>query len=415
MNLKSIFAKTGLILILAYNLSAQENAENPSAKPASREKFIPDISLNADFSGVYRDLKQPNYDALEIPGYTASADTKGTLNQNTGFNFNYAELTMFSVVDPFFDMFAAFHLTESSFEIEEAYVRSLSLPLNFQLKLGKFLSSFGRLNDHHPHSWDFSDQPLVYFAFFGAENIKEKGAKLSWLVPTPFYLLLGVEILSGENPLSFGTTGFTDPTGKNTIENGLFPGLYIGYVKSSFDIEDLVLLLGLSAAQGSKRIDYGIGNTAGYAVYGTSRILAADLTLKWLMDSYRYLSWESEYIYRNVTGNEYYSDGTFGALVQNQSGLYSQLVFRFASEWKIGIRYDLLQLNKAAVNSIKKNLPENLPRYSLMLEFSPSEFSRFRLQYNHDRTGYTGSLLNVNNQVLVDANFNIGSHGAHNF
>ena len=413
---KNIFGIAVLVLLSTRMAMAQENTiENPPEKPISVAKFIPDISLNTDFSGVYRDVKQPVYDALELPGFTASGGNLDTLNQSNGFNFNYAELTLFSVVDPFFDLFAAFHLTETSFEIEEAYVRSLSLPLNLQLKLGKFLSSFGRLNDHHPHSWDFSDQPLVYFAFFGPEHLKEKGARLSWLAPTPFYLLLGAEVLTSENPVSFGTAGFSDPAGNNTIENGLYPGLYVGYIKSSFDMDDLVVLLGISAMQGRKQIDYGIIDPGGYAVYGTTRILAADLTIKYLIDSYRYLSWESEYLYRNTTGDEYYSDGTASALAQNQSGFYSQLVFRFAQQWKTGIRVDLLQKNSVSVNSLKKDLPENLPRFTLMLEFAPSEFTRFRIQYNHDRSGYNGSDLSINNQVLLNANFNIGSHGAHNF
>jgi hypothetical protein len=416
---RKVFVVISGLLLSANLLTAQDNPaalpEKPPEKTAPAAKFIPDISLNADFSGVYRDVKQPVYDALELPALSNSGDTLGTLNQKNGFNFNYAELTMYSAVDPYFDLFTAFHLTETTFEIEEAYVRSLSFPLNFQLKLGKFLSSFGRLNDHHPHSWDFSDQPLAYFAFFGAEHLKEKGAKLTWLAPTPFYLLLGAETLIGENAASFGVTGFSDPAKTHTVESGTFPGLYVGYVKSSFDVDDLVVLFGVSAARGDKRNDYGINNPDGYAVYGTSQILGGDLTLKWLIDSFRYLSWESEYLYRNVKGDAYFNSGATTGLVQNQSGFYSQLVFRFAQQWKVGVRYDLIQMNNVVVNSLKQDLPENLPRYTIMLEYSPSEFSRFRLQYSHDRSAYNGSNLVVNNQVSLDANFNIGSHGAHNF
>ena len=369
-----------LVLCLAFappNIRAQDTLDAGKEKSGSLVKFIPDISLITDFSGVYRNLNQSAYDALELPGFTRSGYNLDTLNQKKGFNFNYAEMTMYSAVDPFFDLFAAFHLTEDSFEIEEAFARTLSLPLNLQIKLGKFFSNFGRLNERHPHSWDFSDQPLVYLAFFGSENLKEKGLKLSWLAPVPFYLLLGAEVLTGENEMSFG--------------NADFPGLYVGYIKSSFDIDDLVILLGVSAMRSDP-----------------ISILAADLTLKWLIDSYRYLSWESEYIYRNrVYSTE--------SIVQNQSGLYTQLVFRFSREWKIGARLDLLQKNSIVINSKKENLPENLPRYSVMIEYSPSEFTRFRLQYSHDRSGYNGGELSVNDQIQLGVNFNIGAHGAHNF
>ncbi|MDH4261726.1 MAG: hypothetical protein OEV78_01640 [Spirochaetia bacterium] len=413
---KNLAVITGCILFSTEVLLPQDTgSNNMQEKPAAFSKFIPDISLNADFSGAYRDLKQPTYDVLALPGYTVSGDNQGTLNQKSGFNFNYAELTLYSAVDPFFDLFTAFHLTEATFEIEEAYVRTLSLPFNIQLKAGKFFSSFGRLNEQHPHSWDFSDQPLVYFSFLGAEHLKEKGAQLTWLAPVSFYLMGGAEVLTGDNPMSFGVNGFSDPAAKHIVENGLFPELYIGYIKSSFDIENLVILLGVSGAQGSKRIDFGITNQDGYAVYGISRLLAADLTVKWLIDSYRYLSWQSEFLYRNTIGDEYFSSGTTAKLVQNQSGFYSQIVFRFAQQWKAGIRYDLMQMNNVTANSQKNNLPENLPRYTVMIEFSPSEFSSFRLQYNHDRSMYNGLSPVVNNQVTMDANFNIGTHGAHKF
>ncbi len=49
------------------------------------------------------------------------------------------------------------------------------------------LSEFGRINQQHPHAWDFVDQPLVIGHMFGPEGLRNPGARLSWLVPTPFY------------------------------------------------------------------------------------------------------------------------------------------------------------------------------------------------------------------------------------
>jgi hypothetical protein len=46
-----------------------------------------------------------------------------------------------------------------------------------------------------------------------------------------------------------------------------------------------------------------------------------------------------------------------------------------------------------------------------MLDFSPSEFSRFRLQYSKDE-----SMENVSeNQWFVQYIHSLGSHGAHSF
>jgi hypothetical protein len=56
-----------------------------------------------------------------------------------------------------------------------------------------------------------------------------------------------------------------------------------------------------------------------------------------------------------------------------------------------------------------------LPRYAAMLEYSPSEFSRFRLQYGLDRSRvFAGQRKNVH-EVLLELNFAVGPHGAHSF
>ncbi len=129
------------MLIFAYNIvNAQEastvveterrrNAYNePISAPFAQGKFVPDISLIADFSVAGRDIGDERYASLEIPGLIhAHADDEhghehAALNAKNGFNFNYAELSLYSVVDPYFDLFATFHLSDESFEVEEAFL-----------------------------------------------------------------------------------------------------------------------------------------------------------------------------------------------------------------------------------------------------------------------------------------------------
>jgi len=416
MNGKNIFVCFILTSLFQVTLFAQE-VEQPlsSQSSGSSAKLLPDIFLNADFSGVYRNLNQDQFDSLGIPGFGDAGFYSETLNPSKGFNFNYAELGMYSVVDPFFDLFATFHLTVSTFEIEEAYVRTLRLPGNLQLKFGKFLSSFGRLNEVHAHAWDFSDQPLVYHSFWGAENLNEMGTRFTWLMPVSFYLQIGMEALTGNNDVSFGATGFTDPGNNYTVDNGMFPGIYIGYLKSSFDIGDLVVLTGFSGASGTMRIDHDIASAGGSGIYGDSSLLGADFTLKWIINSVKSLTWQSEFIYRYVDGSEYLNNGIKQSYMANQSGLYSQLVFQISKTWKTGIRFDLLQKNQVVAGIFNKRYPENISRYAPMMEYSPSEFSRLRLQYSYDQSGYDGSNRIINQQVALNANFNIGSHRAHSF
>ncbi|MCU0822294.1 MAG: hypothetical protein MUC95_07470, partial [Spirochaetes bacterium] len=236
-----------LFFLYAGTLSAEDNsaAKSPLSSSFSQPDFVPDISFIMDFSAVYRDMQDEEYESLGIPefihahghGEEEHGHSHAAMNAHNGFNFNYGELALYSAVDPYFELSAVFHLTTESFEIEEGFVNTTSLPAGFQLKLGKFLSGFGRLNGQHAHYWDFADQPLVYKSFFGDHGLNEKGMQLSWTAPFDSYLTLGGEALHGENASSFGYEGFEN----NAIEKngGKGPNVYTGFIKSSFDAGDL--------------------------------------------------------------------------------------------------------------------------------------------------------------------------------
>ena len=55
-------------------------------------------------------------------------------------------------------------------ELEEGYLTTLSMPYSLQLKAGKFLGDVGKINQIHPHAWNFIDQPLMYANYFGDEG-----------------------------------------------------------------------------------------------------------------------------------------------------------------------------------------------------------------------------------------------------
>ena len=61
---------------------------------------------------------------------------------------------------------------ESGVELEEAYLRSLSLPAGLELMAGQYFTPIGRINRSHPHAWDWLDQPVIMSRIFGAEVIK---------------------------------------------------------------------------------------------------------------------------------------------------------------------------------------------------------------------------------------------------
>ncbi|MEJ5363175.1 MAG: hypothetical protein WHV26_14045 [Spirochaetota bacterium] len=408
-----------LIAVMSFSVTIAQENEN-ILDPFSQSKFVPDIAVIVDTSYVYNSLKDASH--YERPGFIhhheeSDHHNEHGLNQNDGFNFNYAEISFYAPVDPYFDMFAVLHAGLDGAEIEEAYFTTQQLPFGFKIKGGKFLSSIGRINDRHAHYWDFADLPLIYQAFFGSQ-LNEIGVQINWLSPLPFYFLAACEILKGENEASFGTEGFEFESGAPypAVEDARYPNVYTSFIKTSFDIGNFTVLLGASIIYGKTRINHGITESDGHAFYGTTYIAGTDLTLRYDFSSYQYIALQSEYLYRHKKGNMYEYDSTtttkedFSA---KQSGLYSQLVIRTGQLTRIGLRYDLLAQNDLGNST---NLKENLPRYTAMLEYNPTEFSRFRLQYSYDKTLYDESDSNkVNHQIIFQCNLSIGAHGAHSF
>ena len=345
--------------------------------PFSQSVFLPNISFILDVSSVLRDA-EPLNGHRHVNGHR-----HGEFNKEKGFNLNYGELFLSAPVDPYFELSATLPFSEEGAEIEEAYVLTRGLPYGFQIRVGKFRSSFGRLNSQHPHLWDFAQQPLPYKVFLG-EGLVEKGVQVRWIAPTPFYLNFGIEVLQGENERSFGVEGFS--VGNFDVEDAPKPGLFVGFVKVSFDIGDLSLLSGLSYAQGRARIK----DHEGEAFAGITRLYGLDLTAKYFLDSYRHIAFQGEYIHRDMKGTLYTYDGstvTADEEVERRGGFYAQLVWRFARRWRTGVQYNLLDGQEA---------------YYGMVEFSPTEFSRIRVQIGKD-------------EAVLQLTFAIGAHGAHPF
>lgn len=405
-----------------------EKEASPSSS-FSQSKFVPDISLILDFSYVKRNMRDDEFETQKIPDYpnkiSADSNKNNEMNSKNGFNLNYSEITFYSVVDPYFDLFAVCHLSENEAALEEGYFTTTSLPLGFKIKGGKFLSNFGRINEQHAHCWDFAELPLVYKSFFGSEGLNETGIRLTWVAPVDFYLMLGAEALSGCNEKSFGREGFQSTDGSINVKVSNGPNLYTGYIKTSFDLGDMVILAGSSGAFGKTRLNNNLDEegVAGNALYGDSYIVGGDLTLKYQFDSIRFLSLQSEYLYRRIKG-DYYEENASDiseecSIDKKQSGFYLQLAAKPAKRWRFGVRYDLLHLNRVKQAGNNLDIPESLPRYSAMAEFNPTEFSRFRIQYNLDKSNYAGDgsefKRKTNHELIFQVNLAIGAHGAHSF
>jgi hypothetical protein len=110
-----------------------------------------------------------------------------------------------------------------------------------------------------------------------------------------------------------------------------------------------------------------------------------------------------------------------GAYNSSQSGWYLQAVYEFIQRWRAGLRYDSLSSGTPAIGLVSSGLlplaafptlqsasPE---RTTLMVDWSLSEFSRFRAQYAWD----DARMSERDRQFLLQYILAIGAHGAHKF
>ncbi|TMG88522.1 MAG: hypothetical protein E6H76_09005, partial [Betaproteobacteria bacterium] len=129
---------------------------------------------------------------------------------------------------------------------------------------------------------------------------------------------------------------------------------------------------------------------------------------------------QGEYFWRRESGDFTYDvDGALGlthtsAYTSRQTGWYLQGVYQFMPYWRAGARYDRLDPGHVdyGANAAFLESPAFHPeRYTLMVDYTPSEFSRVRLQWGQSKTqaGVT------DNQLFLQYILTLGAHGAHKF
>ncbi|MEW6145627.1 MAG: hypothetical protein AB1598_11475 [Thermodesulfobacteriota bacterium] len=384
----------------------EETVVTPSApQPQEPQSFLgkvaqainPEISVVGIFAAAYYSLNDPVVFAEIDP-------------QNTGVNVQEIEIGFQAVVDPYFRFDSFFPITNEGIEIEESYGTTLfSLPLNSQFRVGTMRAKFGRINQIHRHNQNFVTLPIVAAEFLG-EHLNPTSIEANFLVPVPWYMELSA---SGGSP-DVETQTFQRSPDANNIGNLL----YIFHMANFFEVSDsLGVNLGASFATGS--------NASGPDE--RSNLYGADLFAKYrpLRDNpYQEFSVQSEFMWRQAeTPEEELED----------YGFYAEAIYRFAKRWNTGVRFDLTDTNtpvteedeggevieQAGISQVARQEEEEEEgmlgllgrayRISPMLTFSPSEFSRIKLEYDYLNQNYGPDQHAVFLQFL----YAIGAHGAH--
>ncbi|MGH7463107.1 MAG: hypothetical protein ACREMA_19030, partial [Longimicrobiales bacterium] len=118
-------------------------------------------------------------------------------------------------------------------------------------------------------------------------------------------------------------------------------------------------------------------------------------------------------LWRNEDGRYSLPDGRVLSYDADQDGWYVQAVFQPFPQWRIGTRFDMLSTEDPGPlfsGTDLERIGSDPKRYSVMVDWSNSEFSRLRLQYTRDEAG-----LMDDDQWGLQYILSIGAHGAHSF
>jgi hypothetical protein len=353
-------------------------------------------AINPDISVIPRFLVQTN-DGEKL------ADGKREFSR-PDLSFQELEIAIQSYINPFAKADVMLTLPGPDLEtgklgIEEVYVTVMrGLPLDLNLRFGKYRVDFGKLNLMHPHSWPFVSQPLSHERFFGEEGLNDLGVSASLLLPTgDLYSKLTVDLLRGG---SIGdAVGIADTTGARPYYAtsarlmGFFP------LSENSDLE-----AGLSAYTGI------------HDPYNRDRFwyTNVDFKYKYRPDAYTSLVVQGEYLHNtrdawqnrelthfvNASGDPERRSIATG-------GLYLFADYQFMKVYSVGARFDWSQSAYSA--------DDRAHGAAVFAGYYPVEETLgLRLEYQNV-TAQTPSSSQSVNTIALQVLFSLGPHKAHPF
>ena len=401
--------------------TAAQAAVQASSRPVGENAFNPAISviLNGTLGNLKRDPE-----SYRINGFVPTMGEVGPPPR--GFSLGESELVLSASVDHLFrGTLVAAIAPEGGVGVEEAYVQTLDLSKGFTVKAGRFFSSVGYLNEIHAHAWDFTDAPLASKVFLG-NQFGEDGIQVKWVAPTELYLDLGAEIGRGRK--------FPGGPDGGRSKNGFGSGNLFAHLGGDIGT-GTAWRVGVAQLRTSPRDRvYGDVDSTGTGVAnsfsGRTRLWALDGVLKWSPNgnpAHNNLKLQGEYFRRSESGGLTYDTQAASLGTQTdsyrsrQSGWYAQGVYQFIPQWRIGYRHDRLNagtIDNGLVNTgalAAADFPilgaYSPKRNTVMLDWSPSEFSRWRLQLARDYSRFG----EPDNQIFLQYIMSLGAHGAHKF
>ena len=259
----------------------------------------------------------------------------------------------------------------------------LNLPLNMNLKVGKYYAEFGPLNRYHDHALPQFDRPRALVNLFSNAGLGGIGLAADFLLPKILFSnssSLTFSMMNGGNDFSFASD----------FNTGL---LFTGQFKNYYDLtESSYLEFRLSGASG--RNDVSTTNK--------SYVGSIGLNYKWVplgREKYRTFDLKSEFLY---------------SWREEESGTIQSKGFYVSVQNKLNAR--LWLSGRIGYSEIPYDNRQYEWDYTVCLDFWQSEFvfTRFQYQYNWrnklDELASPVSLLPHDHSFIIQICWAMGPH-----
>ena len=386
-------------------LKKQEPATQVASAPATGQRRIAsndfNPSIGAILQGQYNSFSQRE---SEFAGFAVGEEGE---RAPEGFTLDETEINLAASIDDKFRGSSTIAIVEedgTEIELEEAYIETIGLPYGISAKAGRFFASLGYLNEYHTHADDFTDRPLPYRVFLN-NQFNDDGIQTTWIAPLDLYTELGFGLFrgsdfpgGGEGDSNIGAWSAFGRIGGDVGENAAWR-----FGLSTLQVDDT------ERSSNEDELDF----------VGDDKIYIVDGRYIWAPtgnNREKELILQAEYFLQDEDGTYDDLDVGTGPVTydEDQSGWYAQGVYKFHPQWRIGARYSELNAGDVPAGLIGSALDdENHDPYSLslMADWTNSEFSRLRLQYNMEEL----SDDNRDHQVTLQYIMSMGAHAAHPF
>ncbi|NJD21865.1 MAG: hypothetical protein FIA82_04240 [Melioribacter sp.] len=354
----------------------------------------------------------------------------GTFNTFTNFikgtpeygklNFSDPEMELFvdGYLNPFARATANISYESNSFGVEELYGNIVrGLPFDMQIKAGKFLVGFGKLNTVHPHAWPFLERPLFHQVFFGEGGFNDVGINFSFLLPTgDVFTNLDLGIFKGSSMIP--------QTDSDAANRGINP-IFVGRLSTFWSLDDYTNLeVGLSGS-------YGVYSKAYFNLFGPFADITdirslsyfysgLDFKFKYTPDSYTVLTIQGEAILNNRDARRYDINGLPIIKRISNSGAFIYADYKFQKQFSFGAKYDYtagIVGSEPTFYSLSNDDKNSTQGFETWFSYYPvEETSVVRLGLQHLFYSYgDGTKRPAETTIKLQFLFSLGPHKAHPF